>query len=168
MSTCHRRKAGRKRCRVGTMSLATSCDITRHHVIGSGWRKMSFDRRRCGRETRWREWERKAGGSRKWKRKTGGSRKWKRKTGGRRKWKRKTGGRRKRKGFPLHLPYCVLLHPTSFSFVLPHSTLFYCVLLSYSVLLHPTSFYLILHRLTAPYLILPHFTSPHCFSTLYI
>ena len=42
---------------------------------------MSFDRRRCGRETRWREWERKASGSRK--------------------RKRKTGGRRKRKGFPL-------------------------------------------------------------------
>jgi len=36
VSTCHRRKAGRKRCRVGTMSLATSCDITRHHAIGSG------------------------------------------------------------------------------------------------------------------------------------
>ena len=36
MSTCHRRKAGRKTCRVGTMSLATSCDITRHHAIGSG------------------------------------------------------------------------------------------------------------------------------------
>ena len=36
---------------------------------------MSFDRRRCGREPRWRE--------RKWKR------------------KRKTGGSRKRKGFPL-------------------------------------------------------------------
>jgi len=45
---------------------------------------MSFDRRRCGRETRWRERERKAGGSRK--------------------RKRKTGGRRKRKGFPLHFP----------------------------------------------------------------
>jgi len=65
-----------------------SCDIMRHHAtsrdrewkrVGSGWRKMSFDRRRCGRETRWRE--RKAGGSRK------------------RKWK--TGDRRKRKGFPL-------------------------------------------------------------------
>jgi len=55
------------------MSLATSCDITRHHAIGSGWRKMSFDRRRCGREPRWRERERK----------------------------RKTGGSRKRKGFPL-------------------------------------------------------------------
>jgi len=36
VSTCHRRKAGRKRCRVGMMSLATSCDITRHHAIGSG------------------------------------------------------------------------------------------------------------------------------------
>jgi len=36
MSTCHRRKAGRKRCRVGTMSLATSCDITQHHAIGGG------------------------------------------------------------------------------------------------------------------------------------
>jgi len=66
------------------------CDIMRHHAtscdreqkrVGSGWRKMSFDRRRCGRETRWREWEWKAGGS--WK------------------WKRKTGGRRKCKGFPL-------------------------------------------------------------------
>jgi len=33
---CHKRKTGRKRCRVGTMSLATSCDITRHHAIGSG------------------------------------------------------------------------------------------------------------------------------------
>ena len=44
--------------RVGTMSLVTSCDITRHHAIGSGWRKMSFDRRRCGREPRWREWKR--------------------------------------------------------------------------------------------------------------
>jgi len=43
---------------------------------------MSFDQRHCGRETRWREWERKAGGSR----------------------KRKTGGRRKRKGFPLQSP----------------------------------------------------------------
>ena len=42
---------------------------------------MSFDRRRCGRETRWRE--QKAGGSRK------------------RKWK--TGDRRKRKGFPLQV-----------------------------------------------------------------
>ena len=88
MSTCHRRKAGRKRCWVGTMSLATSCDITRHHAtscdrerkgVGSGWRKMSFDRRRCGRETRWREWERK--------------------------WKRKAGGSRKHKGFPLHHPH---------------------------------------------------------------
>ena len=85
MSTCHRRKAGRKRCRVGTMSLATSCDITRHHAIGrgSGWRKTSFVRRRCRRETRWRERKRKAGGSRK------------------RKWK--TGGCWKRKGFPLQL-----------------------------------------------------------------
>jgi len=36
---------------------------------------MSFDQRRCGRETRWREREWKAGGSRKRKRKTGGSRK---------------------------------------------------------------------------------------------
>ena len=92
MSTCHRRKAGRKRCRVGTMSLATSCDIMRHHAtscdrerkqVGSGWRKMSFDRRRCGRETRWRE--RKAGGSRK--------------------RKRKTGDCRKRRGFPLQHLY---------------------------------------------------------------
>jgi len=67
-----------------------SCDIMRHHAtscdrerkgVGSGWRKMSFDRRRCRRETRWREQERKAGGSRK--------------------RKRKTGGRRKHKGFPL-------------------------------------------------------------------
>jgi len=67
-----------------------SCNIMRHHAtscdqerkrVGSGWRKMSFDRRRCGRETRWRERERKAGRS--WKR------------------KQKTGGRRKRKGFPL-------------------------------------------------------------------
>jgi len=46
-----------------------------------GWRKTSFIRRRCGRETRWRERKRKAGGSRK--------------------RKRKTSGRRKRKGFPL-------------------------------------------------------------------
>ena len=33
------RRVGRDvgmRCRVGTMSLATSCDITRHHAIGSG------------------------------------------------------------------------------------------------------------------------------------
>jgi len=68
-----------------------SCDIMRHHAtscdrerkqVGSRWRKMSFDRRRCGRETRWRE--RKAGGSRK--------------------RKRKTDDRRKCKGFPLHLP----------------------------------------------------------------
>ena len=67
-----------------------SCDIMRHHAtscdqerkwVGSGWHKMSFDRRRCGREMRWREREQKAGGSRK--------------------RKRKTGGRRKRKGFPL-------------------------------------------------------------------
>ena len=29
-------KSGRERCRVGMMSLATSCDITRHHAIGSG------------------------------------------------------------------------------------------------------------------------------------
>ena len=34
MSSCHRRKAGRKRCRVGTMSLATSCDITRSGAGG--------------------------------------------------------------------------------------------------------------------------------------
>jgi len=70
-----------------------SCDIMRHHVtscdrewkgVGSGWRKMSFDRRRCGRETRWQERERKAGGHQK--------------------RKRKTGGRRKRKGFPLQYP----------------------------------------------------------------
>ena len=40
---------------------------------------MSFDRRRCGRETRWRKQERK--------------------------WKRKAGGSRKRKGFPLQLFY---------------------------------------------------------------
>ena len=93
MSTCHRRKAGRKRCRVGMMSLATSRDITRHHAapcdrerkrVGSGWRKTSFIRRRCGRETRWRVQKRKAGGSRK--------------------WKRKTSRCRKRKGFPLHDP----------------------------------------------------------------
>ena len=45
---------------------------------------MSCDQRRCGRETRWRERKRKAGGSRKRKRKTGGS--------------------RKRKGFPLQSP----------------------------------------------------------------
>ena len=60
------------RCRVGTMSLATSCDREQKRV-GSGWRKTSFVRRRCGRETRWRE----------------------------RKRKRKTSGCRKRKGFPL-------------------------------------------------------------------
>jgi len=36
VSSCHRRKAGWKRCRVGTMSLATSCDIMRHHAIRSG------------------------------------------------------------------------------------------------------------------------------------
>ena len=65
-----------------------SCNIMQHHAtscnreqkrVGSRWHKMSFDQRRCGRETRWRE--RKAGGSRK--------------------RKRKTGDRRKRKGFPL-------------------------------------------------------------------
>ena len=67
-----------------------SCDIMRHHAtpcdrerkrVGSGWRKTSFVRRRCGRGTRWRERKRKAGGSRK--------------------RKRKTSGHRKRKGFPL-------------------------------------------------------------------
>ena len=51
-----------------------SCNIMQHHAtsydrerkgVGSGWRKMSFDRRRCGREMRWQE--RKAGGSRKHK-----------------------------------------------------------------------------------------------------
>ena len=53
-----------------------SCDIMRHHAtstscdqerkrVRSRWRKMSFDRRRCGRETRRWERERKAGGSRK-------------------------------------------------------------------------------------------------------
>ena len=63
------RRVGRDvgmRCRVGTMSLATSCDRERKRV-GSGWRKTSFVRRRCGRETGWRERKRKAGGSRKWK-----------------------------------------------------------------------------------------------------
>jgi len=69
-----------------------SCDIMRHHAtscdrerkrVGSGWRKTSFVRRRCGRETRW--WERK------------------RKAGASRKRKRKTSGRRKRRGFPLQL-----------------------------------------------------------------
>jgi len=90
VSTCHRRKAGRKRCqvgtrcRVGTMSLATSCNRERKGV-GSGWRKMSFDRRRCGRETGWREREQK--------------------------WKRKAGGSRKHKGFPLH-PHVLLCHPS--------------------------------------------------------
>jgi len=89
---CHRQKAGRKRCRVGTMSLATSRDIMRSGAEGdSGWRKTSFDRRRCGRETRWQER----------KRRTDGSQKRKRKTGGNQKRKRKTGGSRKRKGFPL-------------------------------------------------------------------
>jgi len=37
--SCQRVIDGRRvgmRCRVGTMSLATSCDITRHHAIGSG------------------------------------------------------------------------------------------------------------------------------------
>jgi len=77
-----------------------SCDIIRHHAtpcdreqkqVGSGWHKTSFVRRRCRRETRWREWKRKAGRSRK--------------------RKRKTSGRRKRKGFPLqrtHPRWCVL------------------------------------------------------------
>ena len=60
----------------------TSCDRERKRV-GSGWRKTSFVRRRCGRETRWRERKRKAGGSRK--------------------RERKTSGCRKRKGFPLHV-----------------------------------------------------------------
>jgi len=65
-----------------------SCDIMRHHTtscdrewkgVGSGWCKASFDRRRCGRETRWREWERK----------------------------RKAGGSRRHKGFPLQiLSFC--------------------------------------------------------------
>ena len=50
---------------------ATSCDREWKRV-GSGWRKTSFVRRRCRRETRWRE------------------------------RKRKTSGRQKRKGFPLH------------------------------------------------------------------
>jgi len=67
-----------------------SCDIVRHHAtscdqerkgVGSGWRKTSFDRRRCRRETRWQEQKRRTDGSRKRKRKMGGS--------------------RKRKGFPL-------------------------------------------------------------------
>jgi len=67
-----------------------SCDIMQHHAtscdqerkwVGSGWRKMTFDQRHCGRETRWRE--RKAGGS--WKQ------------------KQKTGDRQKRKGFPLQV-----------------------------------------------------------------
>jgi len=71
-----------------------SCDIMRHHAtscdrerrrVGSGWHKMSFDRRRCGRETRWRERKRRTDRSRKRKRKTGGS--------------------RKRKGFPLQSLY---------------------------------------------------------------
>jgi len=69
-----------------------SCDIMRHHAtscdrerkwIGSGWRKMSFDRRRCGRETRWREQERK--------------------------WKRKAGGSRRHKGFPLHMLHLTMV-----------------------------------------------------------
>jgi len=73
-----------------------SCDIMRHHAtscdrerkrVGSGWHKMSFDRKRCGRETRWRERKRRTDRSRKQKRKTGRS--------------------RKRKGFPLHPPSCV-------------------------------------------------------------
>ena len=51
-----------------------SCDIMQHHAtpcdqerkrVGSGWRKTSFVRRHCGRGTRWRERERKAGGRRK-------------------------------------------------------------------------------------------------------
>ena len=70
---------------------ATSCDRERKRV-GSGWHKMSFDRRHCGRETRWQERERKAGGSRK--------------------RKRKTGGRQKRKGFPLQLS---AVHPVLMS-----------------------------------------------------
>ena len=101
MSTCHRRKAGRKRCRDEMSGQDNeSCDIMRHHAtscdrerkrVGSGWRKTSFVRRRCGRETRWRERKRKAGGSRK--------------------RKRKTSGCQKRKGFPLQLgplPFRVL------------------------------------------------------------
>jgi len=66
---------------------ATSCDRERKRV-GSGWHKMSFDQRRCGRETRWRERKRRTDRSRK----------------GKRKGKRKTGGSRKRKGFPLQSP----------------------------------------------------------------
>jgi len=89
VSTCHTRKAGRKRCWDEISGRDDeSCDIMRHHAtscdrerkrVGSGWRKTSFDRRHCGRETRWRERKRRTDRSR----------------------KRKTGGSRKRKGFPL-------------------------------------------------------------------
>jgi len=87
-----------------------SCDIMRHHVtscdrerkrVGSGWRKTTFLQRRCGRETRW--WERK------------------RKAGGSRKRKRKTGGRRKRKGFPLQTvddyldQFCDLIYDSGYT-----------------------------------------------------
>ena len=65
----------------------TSCNRERKR-IGSGWRKTSFVRRRCGRETRWQERKRKAGGSRK--------------------RKRKASGRRKRKGFPLQSSHCFI------------------------------------------------------------
>jgi len=76
------RRVGRD---VGSGRDDESCDIMRHHATSCDWerkrvgsrrRKMSFNRRRCGREPRWRE----------------------------RKRKRRTGGSRKRKGFPLHLP----------------------------------------------------------------
>jgi len=83
MSTCHRRKAGRKRCRVGMMSLATSCDITRHHAIGSGSGSGAGGVRRHSTEGVAEEGR----------------------GGGSRKRKRKTSGRRKRKGFPLQNLY---------------------------------------------------------------
>ena len=43
MSLCHRRKAGRKRCQVGTMSLATSCDIMRSGAEAGGIRCHSTE-----------------------------------------------------------------------------------------------------------------------------
>ena len=124
MSTCHRRKAGRKRCRVGTRCHlrhhATSRDIMRSGAevgrerkrVGSGWRKMSFDRRRCGRETRWRE----------------------------RKRKRKTGDCRKRKGFPLQHPLPSLTQNVRQGVLLSTATLLLVIQVTESIFTHHYAF----------------------------
>jgi len=98
---CHRRKAGRKRCRVGMMSLATSCDITRHHAIGSGSRSGAGGVRRHSSEGVAEEGR----------------------GGGSRKRKRKTSGRRKRKGFPLQLPWSISVPSSS---TIPSASRLYC------------------------------------------